>query len=103
MDPLSIPNVTTAVLEQLFRVGDRTADFLSNFKDYDAVSWLCLLIHFKQITLTIHRTGRIQRHWNKNLEMRITAPEHCRCFYLSHLQLVLPQTPLYLSGLKLIS
>lgn len=38
MDPLSIVALTIKVLDQLWKMGDRTATLISNFRDFDSVS-----------------------------------------------------------------
>ena len=37
MDPLSIAHLTIVVLDQLWKIGDRTAELVSNFRDFDNV------------------------------------------------------------------
>lgn len=37
MDPLSIAGLTIAVLDQLWKIGEGTAQLVSNFRDFDSV------------------------------------------------------------------
>ena len=37
-DPVSIAGLTIAVLDALWKVSERTADLISDFKDFDNVS-----------------------------------------------------------------
>lgn len=38
MDPLSVAGLTIAVLDQLWKIGERTAELVSNYRDFDTVS-----------------------------------------------------------------
>ena len=38
MDPLSITGVTIAALEQTWKIGKKTAELISDFRDFDQVS-----------------------------------------------------------------
>lgn len=40
MDPLSIAGLTIAVLDQLWKIGEGTAQLVSNFRDFDSVRFL---------------------------------------------------------------
>jgi hypothetical protein len=37
MDPLSVAGLTIAVLDQLWKVGERTAELVANYRDFDNV------------------------------------------------------------------
>jgi hypothetical protein len=39
MDPLSIAGLTIAVLDQLWKMGDRTAELVSNFRVSEIMVW----------------------------------------------------------------
>lgn len=37
MDPLSVAGLTIAIFDQLWKLGDRTAELVANFRDFDNV------------------------------------------------------------------
>jgi hypothetical protein len=51
MDPLSIAGLTIAVLDQLWKMGDRTAELVSNFREFDNVSVLVADCATRKLTL----------------------------------------------------
>lgn len=57
MDPLSIAGLTLSALEQLWKVGDVTAELVANYRDFDEAS-PAYMVHEAQLTLS-----RTARYW----------------------------------------
>lgn len=53
VDPLSITGLTIAVLEQLWKLGERTAELVSDFRDFDNVSLPSSLLLPIHLTLSL--------------------------------------------------
>lgn len=54
MDPLSIAGLTIAVLDQLWKIGEGTAQLVSNFRDFDSVRPCSYLVDKTHLNIQTH-------------------------------------------------
>lgn len=54
MDPLSIAGLTIAVLDQLWKIGEGTAQLVSNFRDFDSVRPRSCLVDKFHLNIQTH-------------------------------------------------
>lgn len=101
MDPLSIAGLTIAVLDQLWKIGEGTAQLVSNFRDFDSVRLLSYPSNNFRTDIE-QRSGlkrafnaeltldlRTPLYWSTKSRMRIIGQELFTCSCLRLLRLVI--------------
>lgn len=87
MDPLSITALTLAVLDQLWRIGERTAELVSTYRSFDDVSggaspWACFASNIGRVTQDSQNLeNEIRDETNRTKILRVLLFQPCTvCF-----------------------